>query len=162
MRLSLTSWDYESAIGQPQLYRQRSPISGGNVSIRLGLYPMKKILFLCVLLGSVLITCAAEEPGSVQYFKKAIIFPGFPRPSEPLKAVEVEAIKKGEERRYAYVEAYYSAAGLLEKLQKVFKGKILWKYEFMYADAELIRIMEYDSKGKALVWYDFRNGKIGK
>jgi len=115
---------------------------------------MKKFLLIFTLIGTVLMACAAEGSGTVQYFKKAIIFPGFPHPIEPLKPEESEAIKNGQERRYAYVEAYYTPDGLLGKLQKVFKGKILWKYEFMYADGEVIRIMEYDSKGKASIWYD--------
>ncbi|MFA5262292.1 MAG: hypothetical protein WC378_00595 [Opitutaceae bacterium] len=119
---------------------------------------MKNLLLICSILAVVLMASAEEKTGTVLYFRSAIITPGFPRPKEPqLSPAESEAIKQGQERRYAYVEAYYSPAGLLEKMQKVFKGKVLWKYEFTYADGEVIRIMEYDSKGRASVTYDFRS-----
>lgn len=100
-----------------------------------------------------LFSSAQTYKGGPYYFRSYELLPGLPRPKNPITGADEAAIRDGTSRTYAYIEASYSPTGKLRQMRKLYKGKVLWKYEFIYVEDEVQKVLEYDSKGRASTYY---------
>jgi hypothetical protein len=118
---------------------------------------MRFLLLLCLFCAAPLLAQTPEYTGGPYFFKNYDLLPGLPKPKNPIVGAEEAAIRKGEQRNYAYIEALYSPTGKLRQMRKLYKGKVLWKYEFIYVEGEVQKVIEYDSKGRSSTYYQRRS-----
>lgn len=118
---------------------------------------MRLFLLLILFCATPLFAAEPNYSGGPYFFRSYDLLPGLPKPKTPIVGEDEKALQRGEGRPYAYIEALYTPTGKLREMKKVYKGKVLWKYEFLYSEDEVQKVIEYDSKGRTSTYYQRKN-----